>query len=371
MKILVASAFPADSAYANAVNTIKMADGFAKNGHDVTVVCRQPKNGQLTDADLRQRFHLSSRLCFQQVLSTRCAVPLDAHRAFGYQVLKIARTLKPDFSYCRNYIAPVMLAERYGVPTVAESHAHLGHQSPPLLDMIQGLNQVSTFKGLITIHPVLKDHFCSLGAPERKVHILADAVDVELFSRPAGYSKPYRERPLVVYAGHLYDYKGIPTILDAATHSPDIDYRLVGGHPAEIACVKQRIAQKSLTNVELIGLIPHSQVPPHLWDADVLLLPPSANHPSAHWTSPVKLGEYLAAATPVVATRIPALEYWLTHNEVHFVKPDDAQALIDGIQYIVHNHAEAEDMTHNGYALSLRISYRQRCQNILQQIQEH
>ena len=40
---------------------------------------------------------------------------------------------------------------------------------------------------------------------------------------------------------------------------------------------------------------------------------------SSAWTSPLKLAEYLASGSPVVATRIPALLDWITDTEVELV----------------------------------------------------
>ena len=39
-------------------------------------------------------------------------------------------------------------------------------------------------------------------------------------------------------------------------------------------------------------------------DTDIFLLPPSRNHPSALWTSPLKLCEYFALRKPVIASDI-------------------------------------------------------------------
>ena len=365
MNILVAAAFPADSMFANAVNTIKIADGFAKLGHDVTVVCRQPKTLPITDQILRERFHLSERLSFVRVPARRIFLPISIHEAFARQVLHIARQVAPDFAYCRNYIAPVRIAQ-LGVPTVAESHAHVGNTSRPLLKMIKALGQNERFRSLVTIGPVLKDNFTALGAPAHKVHVLPDAVDLELFTRPVGYIRPDRNRPLVVYAGHLYDYKGIPTILEAAAMAPEWDFRLVGGHDRDIERIDRIAKARRLENVTLTGLIAYSLVPEHLWAADVLLLPPSNNHPSAQWTSPVKLGEYLASGSPVVATAIPALKYWLQKDEVHFVQPDDPKVLVDGVRAVLSYPQETSEMITRAYALARRISYQERCNRILE-----
>ena len=364
MKIIVASAFRADSSFAHAVNTIKMADGFAKLGHDVTLVCRQPKKDPVSDEDLRQRFGLSSNLSFLQVKAACLGIPLDAHGSFARQVMDKAKRIAPDFAYCRNYIAPVSLSKS-GVPTVAESHAHVGNTRKPLRKMVMALAMVSEFKALVTIAPILKDNFVALGVPPEKVHVLADSVDLDLFARPKGFVKKRPKKPLIVYSGQLYDYKGIPTILDAAAMAPEWDFRLVGGHDRDIDRITDLVLNRGLQNVTLTGCVPHSRVPKHLWEADVLLLPPSALHPSARWTSPVKLGEYLASGSPVVATSIPALKDWLKNEEVHFVEPDNPKELCNGISYVLSNAVVSHEITERAYELAKSISYEERCKSIL------
>lgn len=232
--------------------------------------------------------------------------------------------------------------------------------------MVRAAERSKDFRALVTIAPVLRDNFIELGVPPEKVHILADAVDLDLFNRPAGYVKESRDRPKIVYAGHLYDYKGIPTILEAARLLPKYDFALVGGHAADVERVSDHVKSNRLTNVALTGLLPLSAVPEHLWESDVLLLPPSANHPSAQWTSPVKLGEYLASGNPVVATRIPALEYWLRNDEVLFVPPDDGNALASGIRHLLENIKHAVEIANRGSRFALNLSYRKRCKKIIE-----
>lgn len=365
MRILVAAGFPANSKYANAINTIKIADGFAKNGHDVVVVCRRPRSGAVEVDILRERFGLSDAVCFEQVPATYLGVPLDKSYAFAHQVSRICGKMRVDLAYCRNFVAPVQLANA-GIPTVAESHAPVGHKPRVLCRMLDALRRHSEFRALVTIAPVLRNHFVSLGAPEEKVHVLPDGVDLEHFIRPP-HSGPCRfARPKAVYAGHLYDYKGVPTILEAACLMPDIDFVLVGGHADDVKRVSAQIRRKNISNVELTGWLPHSSVPQWLWDADVLLLPPSVHHPSARWTSPVKLGEYLASGTPIVASRIPALEYWLRNGEVCFVDPDNAVALSEGIRAVLDSKLDLDSMTDKALQLAMQVSYTERSRKMLE-----
>jgi len=364
MKILVASAFYADSHLAHAINTLKMADGFAQLGHQVMVVCRRPLGGNLETKVLREDFGLSSSLQVVQVRSHLFGVELNEHAHFAFQVAGVARKSGVDFVYSRNYMAPVALS-RMGVPVVAESHAHPGNSSPPLLKMVAGLRKLASFRALVTIAPVLKENFTRLGVPKEKVLILPDAVDLALFQRPASFKRMKPERPRIVYAGHFYDYKGIPTILDAAALMPECDFVLIGGNPNDIERHRKVIVGRGLENVEILGWMAHRMIGPHLWGADVLLLPPSAKHPSARWTSPVKLGEYLASGTPVVATRIPALEYWLNDDCVCFSQPDNGDDLAKAIRRTLDDSTYASALARNAMIFAQGLSYQTRCQKIL------
>ncbi len=366
MHVLVASAFPADSRFAHAINTIKMADGFAKLGHRVTVLCRQPVAAPVTAAQLHSDFGMEKTVRFVQLRSRLFGQALDVHRGFGLQVVLQALRLRPDLAYCRNYIAPAWLG-RMGIPVVAESHAHPDNRSRPLRTMANAAAGSAAFHAIVTIAPVLRDHFVELGAPHEKVLVLPDAVDLDMFSRPAGYRSQRRSsRPRIVYAGHLFDYKGIPTILQAAARLPECDFVLIGGTAEDLDRQVVRAKEMGLGNVDFLGLLPHRAVPSQLWDADVLLLPPSGQHPSAAWTSPVKLGEYLASGTPTVATRIPALERWIANGEALFAEPDDPRSLAEEIRRLLDDEEKARAVSRRALSLAQRLSYKARCQRLVE-----
>ena len=172
----------------------------------------------------------------------------------------------------------------------------------------------------------------------------------------------------MAYVGHLYDYKGIPTILQAAALLPKVDFHLIGGLPEDVSRQRARVEQMELNNVTLHGLRSHSAVPPFLWHADALLLPPSARHPSAAWTSPLKVGEYLASGTPVVATAIPALQDWLSEQEVKFVPPDDAAAMADGILTVLRDPEYSMGLTQAGLKKAQTLSYQHRAARVLERL---
>ena len=365
MKILVASAFEAGSNFAHAINTVKMAEGFAMLGHDVTLACRAPLDGELEKELLDYQYALHTPLRWVQLSPMRNGRVLNPDWDFARQLFLRLLFLRPDFVFTRNYILP-WLSSFMGIPTAAESHAHPGTCTKPFNTFIKGASH-RKFKALITIAPVLRDNFVATGVPEEKILVLPDAVDLHIFSPPANLpASPFTgDKANVVYTGHLYDYKGIPLLLETARLAPDIQFHLIGGTVNDIGCTHEKITSLGLSNVTVHGHKPRTDLPPYLWHADALLLPPSLNHPSAQWTSPVKLGEYLASGRPVLASDIPALRAWLTEEHVLFVEPDDAQAWSSAIKYALTHRDTTTQLTENGIKLATSWSYSQRAEHIL------
>jgi len=360
MRILVVGGFESSSRRAHAINTAKMAQGFARCGHAVTLVCRRPATGTISPTLLNRDFGITAALRWVQLPNR-----LGQGWRFASAVLGVALAGRAELVYARSFAVP-RLTTRLGILSVAESHAHVGDRSPGLLGLCR-TSQHEAFGLWVTISDVLQDYYRSLGAAAHKLVTLPDAVDLEAFARPHRLPpNPYvGSRPRVVYCGHLYDYKGIPTIIEAAEGLAHLDFHLVGGLPEDVQRTRQRLAARGLTNVTLHGHRPPADVPPYLWHADVLLLPPSAHHPSARWTSPVKLGEYLASGVPVVSTSIPALRDWLTDAETRFVEPDDPLALADGIQAVLADRALAASLSEAGRQKAPTLAYRRRAERVL------
>lgn len=367
MRIAVVTALEAGVEKAYAINSINMAQGFAKLGHDVTLITFRHQKGRQSDEALKAQYDIRQPIRWIQMPRKFNGKLINVDRDFSLMALTQLWRVKAEFVYARNYIAPVITA-RWGIPTVAESHAHVDNRTPPFLKMIVGTTQHEQFRYVITISNVLSEHYQLLGVPTEKMLVLPTGVDVDRFARPEILlPSPYKhDKPNIAYVGHLYDYKGIPTILETAKLCPDYQFHLVGGLDRDIQSVQSRIDADNLHNVTLHGYLPQSQVPAYLWHADVLLLPPSLDHPSARWTSPVKLGEYLASGIPVVVSRIPAMEDWLTDNEVLFFQPDSAGSMAEAIQHTLQHTDETQARIQAGLTLAGEFSYRRRAQIILE-----
>jgi glycosyltransferase involved in cell wall biosynthesis len=367
MRVLVASAFEAGSQFAHAINTAKMAQGFASLGHEVFLVCRRDSGEGVSPEELAGVYGLTAPVRWMPLPQSLCAQRVNDLWGFALAALPTLAMVRPHLVFARNYVFP-WVTSRLGIETCAESHAHTSNQGRPLLRLVSA-SKHRAFRAWVTISRRLAEHYRSLGVPAHKLMVLPDACDLRLFLRPNEVLtslSPYSEAgPHVVYAGHLYDFKGIPTILDTAVRLPRVLFHFVGGWSEDIARQKSRAAQLGLSNVRFHGLQPQSLLPPYLWHADVLLLTHAADHPSAEWTSPLKLGEYLASGKPVIASDIPGIREWMTDKEVEFVKPGDPAVLASCIKGLLEDGTRARRLALAGLARAKSLSYERRAEALL------
>lgn len=332
MRIASISECHVGSAWAHAINVIKTSGGFARLGHEVTLLCRAHPEGDDPRARLAEFGEPSL-----PVETAPPSVAPDDPAAFAAWAVGRAEALGVQLCYCRHFLAPVLAARR-GLPVAMETHAYAGDRNPALLGALGATRDpLAPIDAVITIHPTLRDYYITAGADPARVHVVPDGVDAHLFTPPAAlppapWSGDAPDRPRVVYAGRLFAYKGVDTLVHAAAMLPGWIIELLGDPEEERRRLERLSEELGVTNVRFQGRRPLAEVPRWLWHARALVLAPSAKEPSAAWTSPVKLGEYLAAGPPIVASDIPGLREWVDEPAVRWTAPDDAAALARAIE---------------------------------------
>ncbi|MGH2396839.1 MAG: glycosyltransferase family 4 protein [bacterium] len=148
---------------------------------------------------------------------------------------------------------------------------------------------------------------------------------------------------IVMYVGHFYGWKGVDTLVRSATRlGPRVAVFLVGGKAGDVESIRDLIASVGATNVHLMPFQPPGRIPQFLKAADVLVLPnTSGSENSVYYTSPLKLFQYMAAGKPIVASDLPSLRQVLGPENALLVRPDDPEALAQGIQRVLNEHEEA------------------------------
>ncbi len=172
-----------------------------------------------------------------------------------------------------------------------------------------------------------------------------------------------------LYLGHLYNWKGIRVILDAAAEAPEIKFKIAGGPNKERDNLITEVKKRQLNNVEFIGVVKPSEVPEQLALADVLIYSASANSIEAKfYTSPIKLFEYLAAGRPIVAADLPSVREIVTEREVTFYTPGNQSSLVSAIREIKTNQEVAKTKARVGLELIKKYTWQERAKKLLVEI---
>jgi glycosyltransferase involved in cell wall biosynthesis len=229
-----------------------------------------------------------------------------------------------------------VLYERIALHSAAGAHAarrlgipHLVELNAPLLEESRRYRQLderaaasrleaTTLAGAALVFAVSRPlaRYARLRGA-RLVQVLPNAVAVGRYPlRRTGRGR----RTTAVFTGTVRPWHGIETVAAAWQQLGDRAPALVvAGEPGAAQTVLERCG------AELLGPIPHRQMPAVLADADIGLAPYSRDAPD--YFSPLKLFEYMAAGLAVVACDLPATRDLLSSESAVLVRRGDPDAL--------------------------------------------
>jgi teichuronic acid biosynthesis glycosyltransferase TuaC len=155
---------------------------------------------------------------------------------------------------------------------------------------------------LISVSAGLKTAMVKLGAPDSKVTVLRNGVDLDAFRM--GDPGPIRSRlgvkgKLLLSVGHLIKRKGHHLAIEALARLPDWTLAIVGEGPERKSLAARAVELAVERRVIFCGSQPHDALPAYYAAADLLILASSREG----WAN--VLLEAMACGTAVVASDIP------------------------------------------------------------------
>lgn len=261
----------------------------------------------------------------------------------------------------------------------------------------------------IVITEGLKKELVNFNIVAEKIFVLPDGVDLEKFNVKLNKEEVRKklglpqDKKLVMYTGHLYEWKGANMLLEVASNfqfprlpSPEgeanggraisnfqtnskfqnsnyekeniasILFIFVGGTDKDIERFKEKVKKENLNNVLVAGRKPYNEIPLWLKAADVLVLPNSGREKlSALYTSPLKMFEYMAVGKPIVASALPSIQEILNEQNAVLVEPDNPQALTQGIKKVLEDEALAEKITARAQKDAQEFSWGKRAKKVI------
>lgn len=228
---------------------------------------------------------------------------------------------------------------------------------------------------LVTVSKYTAKNWVDNGVEDSKIKVFQSGVNLEKFGPKktdvdiGGEKNSFK----IMYTGHLYERKGVDTLIEAAEILEDegFEFFIIGGLEKDIEKYQNKVEQRGLDNFNLLGYKQHQEIPNYLAAADLLVLPnkPYKKKSRLH-TSPVKLAEYLATGKPILASDLPSIRQIVSERECFFFTSDDAEDLSTKLKTIRSNSSEAEQKAKFGETLAKEYSWLKRCERILEVLEK-
>ncbi len=218
---------------------------------------------------------------------------------------------------------------------------------------------------VITISEKLKKIYQrSYSLSPKQIEVIHDAVDFQKFSVNLTKEEAKKQlninfdRPVVMYLGTLWSVKGVELLFNAAVKMPEYNFYFIGKiHPEFHEIVKK---YQGIPNIFILPAVVQTEVAVYQRAADLLVIPHLDNNLSQ---SPLKLFEYLASGTPILAAKLENLEEVLPLENLYF-SPGSIEDLIDKIKIFFAESVKYQQQAKNNPMIAQKYSWQNRAQLI-------
>jgi len=285
------------------------------------------------------------------VLGYYAAVPFAARRIAAEMVPAVERTIKPEHVIVHAHrigreflaMASLTVARRRGLPFVLTPYHHPrwhGYRYSGWTDVYRAADAVLTLTGAES------RELQRLGVREDRLFVIGGAGDEPLPADPSRFSRRIGidSNRLVLFIGQLYEYKGVATLLDAATslHARGVELELAFVGP-ETAFSRRLFAQRSAPWIHVLGAVDNQTKWDALEAASVVCVP------SAQESFGRVYIEAWAKGKPVIAGSIPSVTEVITDGATGLlVEPGSEAQLAQALERLLTDAALATQLGEAG-----------------------
>src|SRR5437773_2620081 len=173
-----------------------------------------------------------------------------------------------------------------------------------------------------------------------KIYRVYNGIDLELF--PNRLTSAPNTVPRIISVGRLVAFKGFDYLIDAcaelARRGLDFTCEIIGDGPVRDD-LQTKIDMLNLSpRVNLLGALSHRAVLEKLQSTDIFALASVMDRQGASDIFPTVIIEAMAAARPVVSTRLAGIPESIVHGETGLlVPPGDTMALAQALEQLIQN----------------------------------
>jgi glycosyltransferase involved in cell wall biosynthesis len=226
----------------------------------------------------------------------------------------------------------------------------------------------------------IKKELESIGIDGSKIIAVPHGVEIRNFNLPISREEAKekiglpKDKKIILYVGHIKKSKGVYTIIDAAKKifldgNRNYGFIFIGGLPQSMAQLKQEA--QSISDIIILGQKKPNEIPLFLKAADALVIANSGKDKvESFYTAPLKLFEYMASGSPIIASDVPAIREFIGEKEAVFFEADNVCDLKRAIEETLQNSVGAARMAESAFEKVKNFSWKNRAQIIIGKIIE-
>jgi len=371
---------------AHTLQIMKMCEAFAELGLDVELVVpfRIQLNEKLKKHDPFEYYHVKKIFKIRKIPSPDLIRVGDFFPKFSMLLYNIQALLfallatfyislkRADIIYTRSiHTALFLVLTGKGNKLIYEAHAFPKEGITRRIELWIS----KKIRAFVVITKALKSHYVRYGAPEDRIIVAPDAVDLRMFDCKIPKKEARKllgiplDRKVVCYTGHLYKWKGVYVLALAARELDALVY-FIGGTSEDIEKLGEFVKENKISNAIVVGHVPPSYVPIYLKASDVVVLP-NIKEGLSEFTSPLKLFEYMASRRPIVASDLPVIREILNEENAILVEPENPKALAEGIKKALEDYNLATKVAKKAYKDVWEYIWEERARKILKSAGGH
>lgn len=324
MNVLYAYDTPMPDTGADTEQVVNTVSALARHGLGMELLLPGPVTGPGDAAGLRRYYQVQGDWPLHLLRWRGHGIRGAEKWWFALRAPSHPAARRADLIYTRNLPGAWRMLQA-GHRVVYEHFRPWGDQYPPLQPFLRRVLRHPRLVGAVFHSDHALQSYRRLGIPDTRMLVAHNGWEVARMEPRLSTAAARAQLGLpldqftVVYSGRMNLRKGLDIVLDAARAAPEISFILVGSE-GEGAVETQA---RALPNVRIVGWLRSHELPPWLYAADVLLIPPSLAPLQQHGNTvlPIKLFLYLAAGRAILAPEAPDTAELLRHGENSVLVP--------------------------------------------------
>lgn len=353
---------------------MKMCEEFSMAGANVELVVPNRRSNEKTD-DPFLYYGIKNKFPITKLKSFDLLGPFEAFGKLFYWIDMLSFLLSVRFGtkkfdglfYTRDYLVALVLPKKSFV------YLEIHDMPKSKYFFIKALKKIKIF---VVLNKYIKDELVGMGVDEKNILVCPSGVEISDFDISINKEDARKklnlpiDKKIITYTGHFYDWKGVDILALVAKMMPENIFLFIGGVEPDLTHFKNKY--NNLENIIILPFMDRKNIPVYLKASDVLVLPNlSKEKISIKYTSPLKMFEYMASKTPIVASDLPSIREVLNSDNCVFAEAGSPESFALAINNLLSNDKLSKDLSSSAFSSVLLYSWGNRAKKILSKINEN